>query len=221
MKLHLVDVHGIPIRPLSMHFAQWYYFCEQVLPLRRGSQEEEHHYQQHCKAIEVSIQSHGYLSCPLEGRFLAPRVCFFCWNDSAATARQRCFLHINGSTSNLRKHIEDAQMARITDAICCPATAAGGAESPTCSYPFKTVEAELRKHLICVHRLQKVLFPTLKSKHPGKKCKTESDGDSTRTTCSNKAEKIGDGRGDNTRKALGALDTSRDFGLRKKGWHLV
>lgn len=112
-------------------------------------------------------------------------------------------MHINGSTSNLRKHIEDTQMASITDAIYCPATVAGGAESPTCSYPFKMVGAELRKHLICVHGLQKVPFPTLKSKHTGEKRKTESDGDSIRLTCSNKAEKTGDGRGNNTRKTLG------------------
>lgn len=94
-------------------------------------------------------------------------------------------------------------MASITDAIYCPATVAGGAESPTCSYPFKMVGAELRKHLICVHGLQKVPFPTLKSKHTGEKRKTESDGDSIRLTCSNKAEKTGDGRGNNTRKTLG------------------
>jgi hypothetical protein len=70
-------------------------------------------------------------------------------------------------------------------------------------------------------RFQKLLFPTLKSKHPGKKRKAESDGDSIGTTCSNKAEKTGGGRGNDIRKALGVLDTSRDFGLRKKDWHLV
>ena len=85
----------------------------------------------------------------------------------------------------------------------CPETVPGGAESPTCSYPFEEVGVELRKHLICVHGLQKVPFPTLKSKHPGEKRKTESDGDSIRSTCSSKAEKTGDGRGNNTRKALG------------------
>lgn len=152
---HVYSKHGILLWTSSTCLYFWCHYCNEYIFETKSSPERLAHFASHHDQAIRAVRDYGYAGVSMgsnhAGRrpneFLPPH-CVFCLHDERLDAEDQLLAPTHEIAPHMHTHF---RYLAPSDMIHCPASSAGGARHPLCSFEQSMTATEAWKHIQEIH----------------------------------------------------------------------